>query len=152
MNKKGYNVIRKTTTRYEFVSIGPKGQIKKRIEFTPLKKRNYYNIGFGDVLQNGQVSDTVYSNNQDIVKVLSTVIEVIKDFLKQHPSAKVFLTGSTADRTNFYVRILKRYYEDFSKYFIITALVQDENKNYIEITFEPDKQHECLAFFVKNKT
>ncbi len=97
MNKKGYNVIRKTTTRYEFVSIGPKGQIKKRIEFTPLKKRNYYNIGFGDVLQNGQVSDTVYSNNQDIVKVLSTVIEVIKDFLKQHPSAKVFLTGSTAD-------------------------------------------------------
>jgi len=51
MASKGYTAAKKSTTRYEFVSIGPKGQIKKRIEFTPLRKRGYYNVAFGDIMK-----------------------------------------------------------------------------------------------------
>lgn len=102
-------------------------------------------------MKNGQVNDMVYSNNHDIIQVLATVIEVIREFLMQQTSAKIFITGSTDDRTIFYEKILTRYYKDFSRHFVITGLVQDENKKFIEIIFEPNKEYNFLAFFVKNK-
>ena len=110
MASKGYTVTKRSTTRYEFVSIGPKGQIRKRIEFTPLRRRGYYNVAFGDVMKDGRVNDTVYSNNQDIVKSISTVIDTMKDFLRETPNAKLVFTGSTDDRTEFYRRILSRHF------------------------------------------
>ena len=32
-------------------------------------------------MKDGKMSDTVYSNNQDIMKIISTVIDTMKDFL-----------------------------------------------------------------------
>lgn len=95
MASKGYTATKKSTTIYEFISIGPKGQITKRIEFTPLRKRGYYNVAFGDVMKDGRVSDAVYSNNRDIVKVIATVIDTMKDFLKENSDVKLVFTGST---------------------------------------------------------
>ena len=110
MRSKGYNTTRKTITCYEFVSIGPKGVIRKRIEFSLLNKPNYYSIGFGDIMEDGRVNDKVFSGNQDIVKVMATVIQVMHDFLIEKPTAKLVFTGSTDDRTVFYSTILKRHY------------------------------------------
>ena len=151
MASKAYTTAKKSTTRYEFVSIGPKGQIKKRIEFTALKKRGYYNVGFGDVMKNGRVSDTNYSNNQDIVKIIATVVDTMKDFLKENPSAKLVFTGRTDDRTSFYKKILKRYYKTLSVHYTITALTEDENGNFVEAEFDPSEENNYLVFFVRNK-
>lgn len=152
MASKGYTTIKRSTTRYEFVSIGPKGQIKKRIEFTPLRKRGYYNVAFGDVMKDGRVNDSVYSNNQDIVKIISTVMDTMKDFLRDNPTAKLVFTGSTADRTEFYRQVLSRHYGTLSAEYKITALAEVGNGNVEEIEFDPNGGTLYLAFLVKNKT
>lgn len=151
MASKGYIVVKKTTTRYEFVSIGPKGQIKKRIEFTALRKKGYYNVAFGDIMKNGHVSDTVYSNNNDIVKIMTTVVNAMKDFLRENETAKLLFTGSTDDRTIFYKRILSRHYKYLSEHYAITALKEEESGNLIEVDFDPTGESRYLAFFVGKK-
>jgi hypothetical protein len=151
MASKGYFITKKSTTGYEFISIGPKGQIIKRIEFTPLRKRGYYNVAFGDVRKDGRVSDTVYSNNHDIVKILATVIDTMKDFLKENVTAKLVFSGSTDDRTRFYKRILSRHYQALAAQYAITALVEDEKGNPVETEFDPVEERNYLAFFVRNK-
>jgi hypothetical protein len=39
-------------------------------------------MGFGDRLPDGSIDDTANSNNGDIVKVLATVIAVLKDLAR----------------------------------------------------------------------
>ena len=119
MASTGYTTAKKSTTRYEFISIGPKGQITKRIEFTALRKRSYYNVAFGDVMKDGRVNDTAYSDNKDIVKIMATVIDTMKDFLRENPTAKLVFIGSTDDRTRFYKQILIRHYPILSNYSFI---------------------------------
>jgi len=77
-----YKSEKRAITKYEFISIGPKGRLKKRVEFTALRRRKLYNIGFGDVMPDGQV-DKVNTNNSDLVKVLGTVISIIQSFRTQ---------------------------------------------------------------------
>src|SRR6266496_1153630 len=149
MASKGYTATRKSTTKYEFISIGPKGQITKRIEFTPLRRRGYYNVAFGDVMKNGKVNDTVYSGNQDITKIVATVVDTMKDFLKENKTAKLVFTGSTDDRTIFYQQILGRHYQTLSAQYTITALAEDENGSRLEVEFNPDEKNNYLAFFIK---
>ncbi|MGC4035512.1 MAG: hypothetical protein QM764_06085 [Chitinophagaceae bacterium] len=151
MASKGYFATKKSITRYEFVSIGPNGQIKKRIEFTPLRKRNYFNVAFGDVMKNGRISDTVYSNNQDIVRIMATVVETMKDFLKENKAAKLVFTGSRDDRTAFYKNILGRYHKTLFANYTITALSKDENDNYQEVEFDFAVEKNYSLFIIKNK-
>jgi hypothetical protein len=57
---------------YEFYSRGPKGQIKKVVEFYKIHPR-VFNIAFGDWNEKGRrINDTSKSNNNDTNKVLAT--------------------------------------------------------------------------------
>ncbi len=60
-----------------------------------------------DLLASGKIDDKANSNNGDIIKVLSTVILIIKDFTEENPEAKIAFSGSTKERTALYQRILK---------------------------------------------
>jgi len=97
MSSTPYPYNRKLSTRYTFISIGNRS-IHKVVEFTPTSV-DLYNLGFGDLLPDGKVNDTINSNNGDIVKVLATVVQIIKDFTKEYPHVKVVFTGSTNERT-----------------------------------------------------
>lgn len=151
MQTKSYSYDRKYSTRYTFVSKGNKGAIVKIVEFTPTSVKHILNLGFGDLLENGNVDDIANSNNGDIIKVLATVISIIKDFTHEHPDIKIVFAGSTARRTELYHRILKMYYAEFKKDFIITALKDDGNENYSEVLFEPASNTKYIAFFIKRK-
>jgi hypothetical protein len=97
-------------------------------------------LRLGDVMKDGRVSDTVYSNNQDIVKIMTTIIATMKDFLKENPTAKLVFTGSTDDRTSFYKRILSRHYQTLSAQYTITGLAEDESGIPVEMEFDPGKE------------
>ncbi|WP_367209624.1 hypothetical protein [Sphingobacterium sp. R2] len=60
---------------YEFFSIGPKGNIRKVIQFQQINiEENVYNLGFGDFdPSTKEISDLTTSNNLDTKKVLTTV-------------------------------------------------------------------------------
>ena len=94
------------------------------------------------------VDDTANSNNGDIIKVLATVIAILKDFTTQYPHVEVFFAGSTIECTKLYTRILRTYYSAFSKEFTISGIAGSENNNK-RIAFDPKADIEYLAFLIK---
>jgi hypothetical protein len=93
----------KAFTIYEFVSIGPKGEIPKLIKYTETGTPNVYNLGFGDKIGNTEeIDDEVISNNQDSIRVLATVAASVYVFTDNYPNSFIFATGSTPSRTRLY--------------------------------------------------
>lgn len=75
---------------YEFTSIGVRGNIIKRIQFTLINKENIYNLAFGDKnLLTGEIDDFAISNNGDTEKVLATVAGAVYAFFDKNPEAWV---------------------------------------------------------------
>ena len=77
--------------RFQFYSTGPKGKIKKQVLFKPFENNpNVFNIGFGDVDEDGNINDLSITGNQDSQKVLATVALTIFKFFEKHPECYVF--------------------------------------------------------------
>ena len=90
-------------TIYEFVSEGPKGRIKKMVEYTETATENVYNLGFGDFDETtNAINDLSVTNNGDSLKVLATVASTVYAFIEKHPNAYILATGSTNVRTRLY--------------------------------------------------
>lgn len=123
------------STRYTFFSIG-KMRIEKIVDFILYGIQNIVNLGFGDLRSDGTIDDLVTSNNGDIVKVLATIVEILKDYTSQHPDALVFFKGSTEERNKLYYRILKTYHTQFKTEFNLYGLVGKGGK-YNPIIFDP---------------
>jgi hypothetical protein len=114
-----YTYKRAHSERYIFTSVGKK-KIEKIVDFAPI----------------------------DLIKVLATVIGILKDYTAEYPQVEVFFAGSTIERTKLYTRILKTYYATFSKEFIISAISGSENANK-RIPFDPIANIEYLGFLIK---
>jgi hypothetical protein len=149
MSQPPYYYKKDQLTRYSFMSTGRR-PVKKIVEFIPLNIPGMFNLGFGDLTASNKVDDKANTNNGDIVKVLSTVIFIVKDFLAENPEARIVFAGSTILRTKLYQRILKTYHSQFRKDFTITAF-RKSGDSAEEIHFEPDTSEEYLAFIVKRK-
>lgn len=147
MTQISYTYSRQRFDRYIFISIGRK-RIIKAVDFSLTSVKGLYNIGFGDLLPNGSMDDKVNSNNGDIFKVLSTIAQIIRDFTAEFPNAKIVFTGSTNERTKLYGRILRMYYQEFRKEFIISAFVKTAT-SLKEVEFDPDDAFQYYAFFIK---
>lgn len=88
---------------FEFYSEGPKGIIKKVVEFQPTSKENIYNLAFGDYDESkNRIDDLAVSNNNDSFKVLATVASIVYAFAEKHPDVWIIATGSTKSRTRLY--------------------------------------------------
>lgn len=147
MSQTPYSYSQDISTRYRFLSTGRR-VVEKMVEFTPTIYENIYNLGFGDLMTNGKIDDKANTNNGDIIKVLSTVVHIAKDFTAGNPEIKLVFTGSTKERTALYQRIIKTYFTDFRKDFRITALEGPKNSPQ-EVLFDPYYSGNYLAFFIK---
>ncbi|WP_217607250.1 hypothetical protein, partial [Chitinophaga sp. GbtcB8] len=87
---------------FEFLSIGKRGIIPKRIVFVPTEYADVYNLMLGDIDMNGEINDVSISANGDRNKILSTVAHVVEVYLKAYPQRWVYFTGSTKERTRLY--------------------------------------------------
>lgn len=100
-------------TRFEFISEGPKGAIRKLIEFQRTTEPDVYNLAFGDKhVVTGSIDDLAVSDNGDTEKVLATVVAAVYAFLDSRPTAYVYAQGSTKARTRLYRMGVNRYYVD----------------------------------------
>jgi hypothetical protein len=145
-----YAYRRLRSRRYVFTSEGKKN-IPKVVDFIPLGVGNILNLGFGDLLPDGTIDDQVHSNNGDIIKVLATVVDILKDYTARYPKAVIYFRGSTDDRTRLYTRILRSYYQLFSEDFILMAIIGDKSSNET-VLFDPHKHDKYLAFLVKRNS
>jgi hypothetical protein len=142
-----YSYKHPSARRYVFISIGKK-RIEKVVDFTPLKAKNTMNLSFGDLMADGSINYKANSNNGDILRVLATVVDILRHFTSRYPEVVIFFTGSTTERTRLYARILKTYYALFSKDFILYGVVGTESENKV-IPFDPQSGMEYLVFLIK---
>jgi hypothetical protein len=142
-----YSYKRVTQRRYIFTSVG-RSEIKKVVEFVSLKAKNVVNLGFEDLLPDGSFDDEAIPNNGDLIKVLATVVYILKHYTSQYPEMTVFFTGSTIDRTRLYTRIIRTYYSFFAKEFVLYGVVGNERGNKT-VLFNSIAELEYLAFLIK---
>lgn len=108
---------------FEFYSEGPKGVIKKVVEFQLTIEENVYNLAFGDYNEKAKgIDDLSVTNNGDSLKVLSTVASTVYAFTEKHPKAQIVATGSTAARTRLYRMGITNNLVEISEDFIIFGL------------------------------
>ncbi len=121
MNIEQYSIISDgSNLSYKFLSIGPKGIIKKVVRYIQIKdiNENLYNLSFGDWDEkSGKIDDLVNSNNGDSTKVLITVARTALEFANNFPEAYVLIIGSTRSRTRLYQMLIARNISDIDKYF-----------------------------------
>ena len=129
---------------YEFVSHGPKGDIKKVVRFTEIG-HNIFNLGFGDLdEETGEISDTVVTNNNDSRKVLTTVAAMVNDFTLSYRGALVVAQGSTQSRTRLYKMGITNHWQEISKDFDVFGL-----RNNTWEVFETGRDY--TAFLIRRK-
>ncbi len=146
MNDETYKFKSKNSnTIFEFTSNGPKGAIKKRIEYQQVVENvDFYNLAFGDVnIQTGKIDDKVISDNADTKKVLSTVAMTIFEFMKKHPNAMIYVEGSTFTRTRLYRIGISNNLEEINQYFTVLGLLGENDWR----TYERNNNYS--AFLIK---
>lgn len=112
---------------FEFTSIGPKGEIKKVVEYTKVSIDEIYNLGFGDYdIEGNKIDDKVITNNNDSQKVLATVASTIYAFTGRYPQCWVFATGSTEVRTRLYRIGIANNLVELQTDFFVYGLKMDE--------------------------
>lgn len=127
----------KSLTTFEFVSEGPKGAIRKLIQFQETNEPNLYNLAFGDKTGETEINDLAISNNRDSEKVLATVVSAVYAFFDKYPNAFVYATGSTKARTRLYRMGITKYYDEMVEDFYLYGQISNEF-----IVFEVGKEYE----------
>lgn len=117
---------------FEFFSIGPKGKVRKIIEFSETNVENVYNLAFGDFDEETQrISDRVVIGNGDSLKVLAKVASSVYAFTTERPESWVFATGSTAVRTRLYRMGLTNNVAEISRDFHVYGLKEDQWEEFL---------------------
>lgn len=131
---------------FEFVSEGPKGFIKKRVEYRVTANPNIFILSFGDVdAETNDMNDEVVSDNHDSMKVIATVASTVYLFTDKYPKAVVYAEGSNAVRTRLYRINLSNNLEELSEQFYVYGFI--ENVGWF--TYEKNKDYS--SFYVKRK-
>lgn len=133
-------------TTFDFLSEGPKGKIEKLIQFSLVNQNGLYNLAFGDRSQlNGDIDDSVVTDNDDSEKVLATVVAAVYAFCDKFPQAWIYATGSTAARTRLYRMGINKYYDIVESDFEIFGQTHSEWERY-------EKGKDYQAFIIQRKT
>ena len=119
---------------YQFISEGPKGRIKKIVEYTETATKNVYNLGFGDYDETtNAINDLSVTNNGDSLKVLATVASTVYAFIEKHPTAFILATGSTNIRTRLYRMGITNNLAEITEDFVVYGFSDKGNWEEFEI-------------------
>ncbi|QJD79353.1 DUF6934 family protein [Spirosoma rhododendri] len=105
---------------YRFESVSEQAVIQKVVLFTETSRAGLFNMALVDELSDGELSDIVVSNNEDLIMVLATVFRIAEHFLNRSPSYGIIFQGSDERRTRLYriaisreLAVLSKTYELF---------------------------------------
>ncbi|PWK21452.1 hypothetical protein LV89_03745 [Arcicella aurantiaca] len=139
MEEKPYKFSKREDKRYEFYSESENRKVKKLVIFSGRDDNHVYNLALLDVLEDGQYSDIIVTNNNDFQTVMATVIDILKDFLNEFPQKIVTFRGSDERRQRLYRIIITRELDIIKQSFSVFGLKNE----HIEL-FEPNKEYELF--------
>lgn len=129
---------------YEFLSEGPKGNIKKVVSYKEIGD-NLFNLAFGDWNEvENKVYDNARSNNNDRDKVLAAVASTVIDFIKYHPGAVIHAKGFTPSRTRLYQIGIVANLDEINSKFEIMGFIEEKWEVF-------KKGRNYSAFYLKTK-
>jgi hypothetical protein len=130
MDVRGYDVrMSEHLWSYEFYSEGPKGKVKKIIQYFPfyLEGKTCFNLFLGDWNEEKKLFDDVtVTNNKDSIKVLTTVAQTVIEFTDSFPDAFVHIKGNTASRTRLYLIGIAKNWTDISTLFTVFGNIDNK--------------------------
>ncbi|MCA0366333.1 MAG: hypothetical protein LCH67_20010 [Bacteroidetes bacterium] len=131
--------------RFEFDSISDRKKIRKVVEFTPLPQNpEIFNLGFGDMKTDGTIDDLIVSNNQDMEKVLATIIQIIFEFFKTRTGKIILILRSTASRSRLYQIVIAKNITEMNDILLVKGIRNGEVEDFVsEVNYE--------GFFIKMK-
>ena len=145
IEKPSYNFkVSSDSLIYEFDSISPEKIIQKVVIYEPLKS-DLYHFGFGDLKENGVIDYKVQSKNQDMDKVLITVVKTMFLFFENHPNKQLIFGGSYEIRSRFYRQIITKFIENIELYFEVQGFTTDGEQE----PFQKDRDY--YAFLISQK-
>jgi len=117
---------------FEFTSIGPKGRIRKIVEYSPTTIENVYNLAFGDYDETiDGINDKSVTNNGDSQKVLATVASTVYAFTGRYKNAWVHATGSNTVRTRLYRMGITNNLAEIAEDFFVLGLKNDKWESFL---------------------
>ena len=129
---------------YYFESRSEERTIHKAVQFEKIGA-DIYNRAFGALDENREINDFCVSNNQDMNKVLATVVRTALTFFEAYPDRRVYFTGSSKARLRLYSAILAREFENWKPVFEVLGI---QNGN--PVPFEQGVNYE--SFIINRKS
>jgi hypothetical protein len=130
MDVRGYDIkMSEHLWSYEFYSEGPKGKIRKTVQFRPfnLEERTCFNLFLGDWNEEEKMfEDITVTNNQDCTKVLITVAQAVVEFTNSFSDAIVYFKGNTPSRTRLYQIGIAKNWTEVCTMFAVFGYINNE--------------------------
>ena len=79
MEEKAYSFNKNNSKEFKFISKNLNREVVKYVIFSQIEG-NVYNMALVDLLENGDISDTSKTNNNDISTVMATVLQILFQF------------------------------------------------------------------------
>lgn len=115
-------------TQFIFESVGAQGVVVKIVVFNRIMGERW-NVGFGDLRENS-VDDSVFTNNNDVRKVLSTVAQTIYSFSEAHPKATIVIFPIDVRRKQFYNAVFQRHIVEIAQKFHVFGNYEGQVERY----------------------
>ncbi len=111
-------------TFFLFESIGEKGMIVKFVWFQNVHE-NVYNLAFGD-FKDGGFDDEVVTNNNDTLKVLTTIVKSVYDFVQNYPGVEIRIVSVDKRRAKLYNYVFRNRYNDWGANFDLFGVTEED--------------------------
>lgn len=132
---------------FEFESVSKQKTVKKVIVYSPFQDNiDIFNLGLVDELEDGSYSDKTVTNNDDMPKVMATVIRTLLRFFEKYPTKMVYIEGSTLERTRLYQIIIAREISEIEKTFTVYGLLDSVAEH-----FQKNQNYNAFVVVLKNK-
>jgi hypothetical protein len=113
---------------FEFVSVGKRGMVRKRIEFAKTGLKGIYNLAFGNISADGRLDDKNISDNGDRNRILATVAAAMDKYTQRYPRRWVYFRGNSPARTRLYRMAIGAHLQELSERFEIYVETEEDEE------------------------
>jgi hypothetical protein len=130
---------------YFFESNGEKA-VNKAIVFMPISNSSkMVELVFGDIKNDNSIDFYSASENNDLIDIISTVIESLKIYLTKFPDMTVYFRGSTPSRTRLYRAAIAKNLDTNELIYDIFGILENQQAE----TF--NKNHTYIGYIIRKK-
>jgi hypothetical protein len=121
--------------------------LKKIVVYSPFEDNpNIYNLALADAFDDGTFSDKIVSNNNDLEKIMSTVVQTVFCFFEKNPTKFIYIEGNTLEKNRLYRIIISKELELIESIFFVNGI-----NNSIPKKFQKNKNYQAFVISLKSQ-